>query len=255
MSGRSAQMTLETLQLGKASQAIVLVHGSLNDGTVAFPAQHDLAARWTLRIPNRRGYGRSPATDKVDPDIDAGDIIELLADGAHLVGTSMGGVVAARAAARAPERVFSLTLIEPPAFPNAIDVPAVAATAQAMKDHWAKADRSDAGAFLGGFFRALGLNVARPDPLPPDMEQAARNLMSERPWLTSVPAAEIARTPFPKLLVSADWSPAFNAICDRLAAQWKGLRRIFPGAGHAVQRIGTPFNTLLESFLLGHLSA
>jgi hypothetical protein len=61
-------------------------------------------------------------------------------------------------------------------------------------------------------------------------------------------------TPFPKLLVSADWSPAFNAICDRLAAQWNGVRRIFPGAGHAVQRIGAPFNALLESFMTGTLS-
>ena len=247
-------MTLEILQLGSASQAIVLVHGSLNDGKVAFQAQHDLAARWTLRIPNRRGYGNSPGTDKVDPDLDAGDVIKLLGDGAHLVGTSMGGVVAARAAAQVPERVFSLTLIEPPAFPNAIDVPAVAEVAQAMKDHWSKGDRSDAAAFMRGFFSALGDNGPRPDSLQPEAEKAVRNLMTETPWLASVPAAKIAKTPFRKLLVSADWSPAFNAICDRLAAQWQGVRRIFPGAGHAVQRIGAPFNALLETFISGKLS-
>jgi hypothetical protein len=79
--------------------------------------------------------------------------------------------------------------------------------------------------------------------------------MTEAPWLTAVPAEDVARTSFPKLLVSADWSPAFNAICDRLAEQWNGLRRIFPGAGHAVQRIGEPFNILLERFILGRIES
>ena len=243
---------LETLTLGSAGQTIVFVHGSLNDGPTAFQAQLEIAARWKLRIPNRRGYGNSPRTDRVDPDVDAGDVITLLADGAHLVGTSMGGVVAARAAARAPQHVFSLTLIEPPAFPNAIDVPAVATVARAMKAHWAQASQADAATFMHGFLRALGYGAPSAASLSPDAEKAARNLMTETPWLTSVPAADIARAPFPKLLVSADWSPAFNAICDRLAEQWNAARRIFPGAGHAVQRIGAPFNTLLESFITAH---
>ena len=247
-------MTLEVLELGSVGPAIVFVHGSLNDGMSAFQAQHDLAARWRLRIPNRRGYGNSLGTDRVDPDVDAGDIVEMLADGAHLVGTSMGGVVAARAAARVPKRVLSLTLIEPPAFPNAMDVPAVAAVAQAMKDHWSKADQADAVAFMRGFLRALGHGAPSTDDLPPQAAKAARNLMTETPWLTSVPTSEIAQSPFPKLLVSADWSPAFNAICDRLAECWQAVRRIFPGTGHAVQRVGPPFNALLESFMSGKLS-
>jgi pimeloyl-ACP methyl ester carboxylesterase len=248
-------MRLETLELGPAGPAIVFVHGSLNDGITAFQAQRDLSARWRLRIPNRRGYGNSPLTDRVDPDVDAGDIVEILEAGAHLVGTSMGGVIAARAAARAPERVRSLTLIEPPAFPNAIDMPEVATVAQAMKDHWATAERSDATAFMRGFLRALGAGAPAPSTLSPAAEKAAHNLMTEAPWLTAVPAEDVARTSFPKLLVSADWSPAFNAICDRLAEQWNGLRRIFPGAGHAVQRIGEPFNILLERFILGRIES
>src|ERR1700733_6638575 len=134
-------MRLETLERGSAGPAIVFVHGSLNEGITAFQAQRDLSARWRLRIPNRRGYGNSPPIERVDPDVDAADIVEMLEAGAHLVGTSMGGVIAARAAARAPERVRSLTLIEPPAFPNAIDMPEVASVAQAMKDHWATAER------------------------------------------------------------------------------------------------------------------
>jgi pimeloyl-ACP methyl ester carboxylesterase len=114
----------------------VLVHGSLNDGSVAFQAQAALAERWRLIVPNRRGYGKNPPIERVDVDADAQDIVELLGKGAHLVGTSMGGIVAGRAAALAPDWVLSLTLIEPPAFLNARDVPAVAETAAALKRHW-----------------------------------------------------------------------------------------------------------------------
>jgi hypothetical protein len=122
-----------------------------------------------------------------------------------------------------------------------------------MRDHWSRADLSDVEAFMRGFLRALGDGAPSVATLPPEAKIAGRNLMTEAPWLTSIPATEIARAPFPKLLISADWSAAFNAICDRLAEQWHGVRQIFPGAGHAVQRIGAPFNALLESFISGNL--
>ena len=240
---------LEVLEIGTGLQKIVFVHGSLNDARIAFQAQLDLADRWRLVLPNRRGYGKSPSNGPVDPDIDAQDIVPLLGHGAHLVGTSMGGVVASRAAALMPKSVLSLTLIEPPAFPNAMDVPAVAEVAAAMKKHWDIADKSDKVGFLSGFSKALRSNAARPSVLTPELDQAVNRLMTEAPWSTLIPSAAIAAAPFPKLLISADWSEAFSAICDRLATQWRGLRRTFPGAGHAVQRLGEPFNIFLESFL------
>jgi hypothetical protein len=65
---------------------------------------------------DRRGFGASPADGRVDFERDAEDVAELLADGAHLVGHSYGGVVSLLAAARRPDAVRSLVLIEPPAF-------------------------------------------------------------------------------------------------------------------------------------------
>src|SRR5579862_721574 len=84
-------MGLQITTLGDSGPTVILVHGSLNDGSIAFSAQAPLAKRWRLLIPNRRGYGNSPATDKVDVDVDAADIVQLLGSGAHVVGTSMGG--------------------------------------------------------------------------------------------------------------------------------------------------------------------
>src|SRR5271168_1736031 len=98
-------MGLEVTRMGDGGPTVVMVHGSLNDASLAFSAQAPLAQNWHLVIPNRRGYGNSPPTDKVDVDADATDIIQLLGSGAHLMGTSMGGIVAGHAAARAPALV------------------------------------------------------------------------------------------------------------------------------------------------------
>jgi pimeloyl-ACP methyl ester carboxylesterase len=243
-------MELEVTWLGEHGPTVVMVHGSLNDGSVAWLAQVPLAERWRLVIPNRRGYGKSPPTSRVDIAMDAADVAELLGAGSHLVGTSMGGVVAGHAAAIAPDKVLSLTLIEPPAFVNAADVPIVAETGRSMEEHWRTSGGLAPGDFIPGFLTALGIKIALPSPLPPGVIIAARNLMTEEPWACSIPAAEIARAKFPKAVVSGTSCASLEAICDRLAEQMPGsIRRTFPGAGHAVQRIGTAFNEFLEGFL------
>ena len=94
---------------------MVCVHGSLSWGTFAFRAQRALAGSRALVLPDRRGYGGSPASGPADFDIDAGDIAPLLGDGAHLVGHSYGAVVALLIAARRPTAVRTLTLVEPAA--------------------------------------------------------------------------------------------------------------------------------------------
>jgi pimeloyl-ACP methyl ester carboxylesterase len=243
-------MAIEVTYLGERGPTVVLVHGSLNDGSVAFQAQTSLAERWRLVIPNRRGYGKNPPIERVDVDADARDLVELLGSGAHLVGTSMGGIVAGRAAAQAPERVLSLTLIEPPAFLNASEVPAVAETAAALKRHWEVADKGDVGVFIQGFLKALGIQMPVPSPLTPHVLTAARNLMTEVPWQMSIPTAEIDRAPYRKAVVSGTSCAALEAICERLGEQTHATRRVFPNVGHAVQRIGEPFNAFLEPFLL-----
>jgi pimeloyl-ACP methyl ester carboxylesterase len=166
----------------------------------------------------------------------------------------MGGIVAARAAARAPKQVKSLTLIEPPAFQNCKDDPVVGRVIAALQKHWAAADKADIRGFLGGFLAALEirqLGHALPDPLPEPVVKAAKNLMSEAPGQSSLPLEAIAGAPYRKMIVSGDCSPAFEIICDRLAERWGAARRVFPGAGHAVQRIGAPFNQLFEDFITG----
>ncbi|MCA8294085.1 alpha/beta hydrolase [Burkholderia sp. AU30198] len=241
-------MKLDIETLGDHGDRVVMVHGSLNDGRAAFSEQRSLAGRYRLVIVNRRGYGNNPPVTCVDPEADAQDIVELLEDGAHVVGTSMGGVVSARAAALAPDRVRSLTLIEPPAFPNAAGHPVVAEASLAMQRHWASSSTENAATFLDGFAAALQMPLQLPSPLPPGLTAATTNLKTETPWATYIPLAQIKRARFPKLIVSGQCSPVFEAICDTLAAELSAQRAVFPGSTHAVQRIGKPFNDVLEQF-------
>jgi pimeloyl-ACP methyl ester carboxylesterase len=73
-------------------------------------------------MPDQRAHGRSTGTD---PDLatlvdDARRMLDALSPDApaHLVGVSMGGMVAAQVATRWPERVATLTLISAPPAPD-----------------------------------------------------------------------------------------------------------------------------------------
>ena len=95
---------------------VVLVHGSLATGAEEWEAQRPLAEEgFRLLVLDRRGYGRSPVATGEDFLVDADDIVELMGDGAHLVGHSYGGLGVMLAAARRPDATKSLTLLEAPA--------------------------------------------------------------------------------------------------------------------------------------------
>jgi pimeloyl-ACP methyl ester carboxylesterase len=96
-------------------------------GAACLEGQKSLAGGYRLLVVDRRGYGSSPDIDRSDYDVDASDVIELLGEGAHLVGHSYGGVVAMFAAGRRPEAARSLALTEPAAFRIAVEDPKVAA--------------------------------------------------------------------------------------------------------------------------------
>ena len=86
--------------------------------------------------------------------------------------------------------------------------------------------------------------------MPPPLEQGARLLPSERPpEEAAIPLDELARTRFPKLVVSGGHQPAFEAVCDVLAERLAAEHLVIAGAAHGVQRVGAVFNERLEAFL------
>jgi pimeloyl-ACP methyl ester carboxylesterase len=227
---------------------ILLVHGSVVNGDATWAAQRPLAERFELVIPNRRGFPPGPDVESVDYEDEAAWLDALLEQGAHLVGHSYGGVIALYAAARRPEVVHSLTVVEPPALAVAGGNPAADEFAARSTELW-EAGPHEPEAFLRGFLAAVNAPPPR-GAVSPALLQGARTLMVERyPWTAEIPLETLARTTFPKLVVSGGHSAAFDAVCDVLEQRLSAERAVLPGAGHAVQLLGEPFNEVLADFV------
>src|SRR3954453_18855555 len=95
---------------------LLLVHGSVANGALTWGAQRPLAERFELVIPNRRGFPPGPDVERVDFEDEAVWLARDLEPGTPPVGHPYGGVISLFAAARRPELLRSLTVIEPPAF-------------------------------------------------------------------------------------------------------------------------------------------
>jgi pimeloyl-ACP methyl ester carboxylesterase len=230
-------------------ERLVLVHGSVVGGRGTWAAQRPLADRFELLVVDRPGFPPNPPAARVDFEADAMLVAELLEPGDHLVGHSYGGVISLLAAAARPERLRSLTVIEPPATRVAAGDPAVEAFAAAGRELYASAATADPETFLRSFLEAVGSQFDPPAPLPPELVQGARALAVERgPWEADVPLAELATAAFPKLVVSGAHHVAFDAICDVLERELPAERVVLPGYGHVVQRHPN-FNARLAEFV------
>jgi pimeloyl-ACP methyl ester carboxylesterase len=230
---------------------VVLLHGGLIHGDLTWALQMPLAKRWTLIVPDRIGYGESAHLGEAE---DFGRDAELLApaldDGSHLVGYSSGATAAMLTAARRPEAVASLTLIEPPAFHLA---PESVSAREMLAGHERLFDQplDDPVAFLKAFYALIGTDA------PPDAALEALAAPTRvwhglrRPWVGDLALDQLAVAPFPKLVISGGHSQAFEDVCDAIAAAIGAERDVIQGAGHSVQGTGQPFNERLESFLAG----
>jgi pimeloyl-ACP methyl ester carboxylesterase len=238
----------------------VLVHGSFGWGEHTFGEQRPLADRYRLVLVDRRGFGRTPARNgRVDFDSDAEDIAELLRRErrAHLVGHSYGGVVSLLAAAREPNSVRSLCLIEPPAFSVARGRPEteelIARVVTAIDE------ATDPEDYRARFLHAFGFSAGN-ERLKPTALAAARSSWLERPpWEATVPFDDIAAAAFPKLVVRGAWDEAppaareragraFGFVCDLLEQRLGAESAVFEGAAHNPQHLGAPFNDRLRAF-------
>ncbi len=101
--------------------AVILGHSSTASGGQWRPLIGRLSNEYRLLAPDHLGYGRTgpwpgdlPLMEHEKAIIAA--LIDLVANPVHLVGHSFGGAIMARVAADAPERVRSLTMIEPTLF-------------------------------------------------------------------------------------------------------------------------------------------
>jgi pimeloyl-ACP methyl ester carboxylesterase len=243
---------------------LLLVHGSFVDPERVWAKQAPLAERFRLGVVHRRGYGLSPDPDGlVDFERDGDDIADLLDEPAHVVGHSYGAVASLYAAARRPERVRSLVLVEPPAFAFARDDPAVRALRARLERVFAT--DSDPRTLYADFLAAWGFNRPSEDWLARQDARALASSATERPpWEANPPLARLAAAGIRVLVARGDWSQtpaaarelagsAFAAVCDVLERELGAERAVVPRASHSPQLLGRPFNELVARFA-GNLS-
>ncbi len=233
-----------------AGPPVVLVHGSIVDARRTWRRQLELADDWALCIPNRPGFAASPALARGDFEAEAPLMADLLGDGAHLVGHSYGAVIALLAAAARPEAVRSLTVSEPGSLRVAAGDPAVDAVIAQGEELYRRRGEVTPRQFVLLFRSGLHSAHETPDALPDWLERGARHTMEERPpWEADIPLDALAAAPFPKLVISGDHSPAFEAVCDVLAERTGAERAVIRGRGHTIPSTGAPYNQRLRAFL------
>jgi pimeloyl-ACP methyl ester carboxylesterase len=260
--GKHVVSPLNVVVWGRGER-VVCVHGSLSWGTFAFRAQRPLADRHSLLLPDRRGYGASAASGPANFDVDADDAA-VLGDGAHLVGHSYGAVVALLAAARRPEAVRTLTVVEPAALASTRGDAAVEELIETLSNVNAAAASLTPAEFVLRFLEALGyrrgVDMPERPKLTPESTRAARATMTERPpWHAEIPLDALASARHKVLVVSGRWDNlaagewalgrrAFGAVCDTLTQALDARRVIIDGWAHGCQYSGKPFNEALRSF-------
>jgi pimeloyl-ACP methyl ester carboxylesterase len=222
---------------------VVLVHGSVGNGSTTWELVRPLADRYTLVIPDRPGYPPNPPVERGDFELQAKQIAELLEPGDHLVGHSYGGLISLLAAAQTPG-LRSLTVNEPPAFGVARGNPDVEEFVAKMQD--APSEPRD---YLAYFLPLVGSSLKLPEPLPPLLEAGARAALVERsPLEAQIPLDDLAATSFPKLVVTGGHNPIFDAVADVLEQRLGAQRAVVPGAGHSIPR-APGYNETLVRFL------
>ena len=242
---------------GDAGPRVVLVHGGTQGtevgGETNFSNQRVLAERgWQLIVPDRPGHGKSPDPNRPDDaELDGRWVADLLGDGAHLLGHSFGGCVALSAAARRPEAVKSLTLIEPAMFQFAAGNPAVRRQLLRMMR-----------AMIFSFSHAArGKRMLKLLGIPPEVRGSSdeaqlarlgRSIRRVRVPKKPVLARElevIKKARIPLLVITGGWNPAFEASSDAVAAAAGGRRAVIQAGHHFPQIVSDELNQVFAAFM------
>ena len=251
------EVPLHVTRWGDHGPRIVLVHGSAQGGSTGgdghFSRQQALAARgFQVVVPDRPGHGRSPSPGRPDDaEADAAWVVDLLGDGAHLVGHSFGACVALAAAAKRPSAVRTLTLIEPGMQKLATDNPAVRKFGlrimAAIALSWTPVRRAER------FSRIVGI----PEDIRGgrDREELARigrgiaRLKLPAAATLRIQLAEVKRAGIPLLVVTGGWNPAFEIVGARVAAAGGGRHEVIASPHHFPNLISDEFNHMLAALV------
>jgi pimeloyl-ACP methyl ester carboxylesterase len=247
-SPRSAASSAITVIRQGQGPELLCVHGGASPQTT-WSALAPLGARFTLALAYRRGFAPSPPPPggRQDFAVDADDLAGLLDDRPHVIAHSCGGPGALLAAARRPEHVRSLSLLEP-----ALDLPAgdpdvaeLRRLGEAVLAHGLDTEPGMLREFLRGAGAPMG-----DGPLARQVANGVRRAHGSRSPFEARPDLEVLRAAgIPTLIASGAHLTAVEHVCEALAEALDAQRLIAPGAGHFVAA-APGFIERLEQFLI-----
>ncbi len=235
-------------RFGSGPEPALMLHCMLAHSGAWTGVAERMAGSWSAAAPDMPGHGRSAAWAPSDDLHDRVTAIagSFLEDGLHLVGHSFGATVALRLAEAHPERIASLTLIEPVLFAAARETaPELFAAhreasarvdAAARDGDWDEAARRFTGRWGGGDGWD-GIPAAKRAQMAAQMPMVLSTgavLNDDSKGMLAPGAPERLRMPV--LLVRGGASaPIMAAVHAGLAARLPTARdRVVEGAGHMV---------------------
>lgn len=245
---------------GQAGPNVVMVHGSAQGSRVGgerhFVAQQDLAKQgWQILVPDRPGHGRTPYPGRPDDAEADGALVAALMEGdeegVHMVGHSFGGCVALAAAATHPNRVRSLTIIEPAMAALATDLPIVRRFGLQIVNvlFFSLSARSRIMRFMRLVNIPAEIGGRSSEDELKEMGRAILRLRLPKKKTLARQLEAVRQAGVPVLVVSGGWSPAFDAISDRVAEVVGGRRLVISSPHHFPQQVSQEFNQVLDSFM------
>ena len=234
--------------------AIVMVHGDFGDGFDTWgPACAQIGVRYRTIAVDRPGLGVALTGDaRFTIASEAADLLRIVAEigltSFHLAGHSYGGLIAMEMAAREPERIRSLHLIEPPLLALLLerdDVREMERQLRAMQtNHATVGDEATTEAF----FAMIGaghvpVRLQGTEEWDRLCSHASRFAVSEAASDFCISVLERLLPEIPVGLYSGGRShPALRAVARELAKRMPGARFTdIPAARHAVQMAGEAF--------------
>ena len=161
---------------------LVLLHGWGMNGAVWHGIAQQLAVHYRVHLVDLPGFGNSPLAEGVDYNLPwlAEQVATVLPEKCHLVGWSLGGLVASQLALTNPERLHSLvTVASSPCFMARDEWPGIASKVLTGFNQMLAGDfRQTIERFLA--IQAMGSEHARDD------------IRQLRHWLAKRPAPEFA---------------------------------------------------------------
>ena len=264
----AAKLPVHVTRWGGSGPRVLIIHGGVQGGAGGGPstfAKQEAWGQqgWSVEVVDRPGFGQSPTRGVDDMERDSVWIADMLGDGANLIGHSWGGMEALLAAARRPEAVRSLVLVEPAltgvltADPELRDNPAVQAGGlQRRRILMGAKTPADYGR---GFVNMLGSAAegnAAAARFEQDPELAARSGCALLQGRVASDAATqhaidtVARAHIPVLIVTGGYSPAFEAAGSVLARLTGGRHLVVRSPNHFVQTMNPDdFNAQVGAFM------